>query len=165
MSPPRGGDSWKWSETENQSKPLASANFHSLRISARGPPMWPRWIPNFMSRSCEIRERSIRELRALERGEIGGRAADLRVAEQRGIDLPHVSGQAAGPAEVQRVDQDRRVRALGLGDDAGGMGEGPHARVDRELQADVQVVLGRAIAELAKPLDRPRLVRLGAHHE
>src|SRR5688572_20633658 len=49
MSPPRGGDSWKWSETENQSKPFASANFHSLRISASGPPMWPMWIPNFMS--------------------------------------------------------------------------------------------------------------------
>src|SRR5215470_9094676 len=52
MSPPRGGDSWKWSDTENQSKPLASANFHSLRISSSGPPMWPMWIPNFMSRSC-----------------------------------------------------------------------------------------------------------------
>ena len=38
-SPPWGGDSWKWSETENQSKPLASANFHSLRISPIGPPM------------------------------------------------------------------------------------------------------------------------------
>src|SRR6266545_6300588 len=48
MSPPRGGDSWKWSETENQSKPFASANFHSLRISASGPPMWPMWIPNFI---------------------------------------------------------------------------------------------------------------------
>src|SRR2546422_11382157 len=51
MSPPRGGDSWKWSETENQSKPRASANFHSLRISPSGPPMWPMWIPNFMSLS------------------------------------------------------------------------------------------------------------------
>src|SRR5213594_3566537 len=51
MSPPRGGDSWKWSETENQSKPLASANFHSLRISPSGPPMWPMWIPKFMSLS------------------------------------------------------------------------------------------------------------------
>jgi hypothetical protein len=30
-SPPRGGDSWKWSATENQSNPLVSANFHSLR--------------------------------------------------------------------------------------------------------------------------------------
>src|SRR5215217_6180567 len=50
MSPPRGGDSWKWSDTENQSKPLASANFHSLRISSSGPPMWPMWMPNFM---CE----------------------------------------------------------------------------------------------------------------
>src|SRR5262245_17513785 len=49
MSPPRGGGSWKWSDTENQSKPLASANFHSLRISASGPPMWPMWIPNFIS--------------------------------------------------------------------------------------------------------------------
>src|SRR5262245_46694896 len=49
MSPPRGGDSWKWSDTENQSNPLASANFQSLRISASGPPMWPMWIPNFMS--------------------------------------------------------------------------------------------------------------------
>ena len=87
-------------------------------------------------------------------GHVGGRVADLRVAEQRGIDLPHVSGQAAGPAEVQRVDQDRRVRALGRGDDAGGVGEGPHARVDRELQADVQVVLGRAIAELANTTAR-----------
>src|SRR6185295_7532392 len=51
MSPPRGGDSWKWSETENQSKPCASANFHSLRISSRGPPMWPMWMPNFISPS------------------------------------------------------------------------------------------------------------------
>ena len=51
MSPPRGGDSWKWSDTENQSKPFASANFHSLRISASGPPMWPMWIPNFISLS------------------------------------------------------------------------------------------------------------------
>jgi hypothetical protein len=39
MSPPRGGDSWKWSETENQSKPALSANFHSRRISSSGPPM------------------------------------------------------------------------------------------------------------------------------
>jgi len=30
-------------------KPLASANFHSLRISSSGPPMWPMCIPNFMS--------------------------------------------------------------------------------------------------------------------
>jgi hypothetical protein len=39
MSPPRGGDSWKWSETENQSNPVSSANFHSFRISSSGPPM------------------------------------------------------------------------------------------------------------------------------
>src|SRR5712691_6049920 len=159
MSPPRGGDSWKWSETENQSKPLASANFHNLRISASGPPMWPRWIPNFMSRSFKGGERPVRALRALQRGEVGGRPArgldgqrdaggesrhqlrqrqdalareesagaglanerlgvggaghvgrsiaDLRVAEQRGIGLLHVSGPAPGPAEVQGVDQDR----------------------------------------------------------
>jgi len=49
-SPPRGGDSWKWSDTENQSKPFASANFHSLRISPIGPPMCPMWIPNFIGR-------------------------------------------------------------------------------------------------------------------
>src|SRR5262249_59757456 len=49
MSPPRGGACWKWSDTENQSKPLATANFHSLRISSRGPPMWPMWIPNFIA--------------------------------------------------------------------------------------------------------------------
>src|SRR5713226_5838415 len=48
MSLPRVGDSKKWSATENQSKPLASANFHSLRISPSGPPMCPMWIPNFM---------------------------------------------------------------------------------------------------------------------
>src|SRR5207249_1479395 len=49
MSPPRGGDSWKWSETENQSKPVASANFHSLRISSSGPPMRPIWMPNVIA--------------------------------------------------------------------------------------------------------------------
>src|SRR5438128_6044217 len=49
MSPPRGGDSWKWSETENQSKPIVSANFHSLRISSSGPPMWPMWIPKVIA--------------------------------------------------------------------------------------------------------------------
>src|SRR5437870_3675439 len=49
MSPPRGGDSWKWSETENQSKPVASANFHSLRISSSGPPMWPIWPPKVIA--------------------------------------------------------------------------------------------------------------------
>src|SRR5437867_8762133 len=49
MSPPRGGDSWKWSETENQSKPIVSANVHSLRISSSGPPMWPMWIPKVIA--------------------------------------------------------------------------------------------------------------------
>src|SRR5215510_12003210 len=49
MSPPRGGDSWKWSDTENQSKPMVSANFHSLRISSSGPPMWPMWMPNVIA--------------------------------------------------------------------------------------------------------------------
>src|ERR671931_1303640 len=48
-SPPRGGDSWKWSETENQSKPCASPNFQRRRISSSGPPMWPMWIPNVMA--------------------------------------------------------------------------------------------------------------------
>src|SRR5262249_57913905 len=72
MSPPRGGDSWKWSDTENQSNPRASANFHSLRISSSGPPMAPMWIPKFISRSWEIGERPMRALRALECGEIGG---------------------------------------------------------------------------------------------
>src|SRR5258708_28005568 len=75
MSPPRGGDSWKWSETENQSKPLASANFHSLRISASGPPMAPMWIPKFMSCTSQVGGRPERALRALERGEVGGRPA------------------------------------------------------------------------------------------
>src|SRR5262249_18334987 len=75
MSPPRGGDSWKWSDTENQSNPFASANFHSLRISSSGPPMAPMWIPKFISRSCESGERPVRALRALERREIGGRPA------------------------------------------------------------------------------------------
>src|SRR5262245_24217039 len=75
MSPPRGGDSWKWSDTENQSNPFASANFHSLRISSRGPPIAPMWIPKFISRSCQTGERPIRALGALERGEISGRPA------------------------------------------------------------------------------------------
>src|SRR5688500_18018359 len=174
MSPPRGGDSWKWSETENQSKPFASANFHSLRISASGPPMWPMWIPNFMSRSCESRECPVRALRALEGGQIGGgparrldgerraggqrldqlrqrqhavageeptrarladergrvagaghvraRVADLRIPNERGIDLRDVRGDATRPAEVQRVDQHRRVRPLRPRDDVRGMG-------------------------------------------
>src|SRR6266850_5568241 len=82
MSPPRGGDSWKWSETENQSKPLASANFHSLRISASGPPMAPMWIPKFMSCTFQVGERPERALRALERGEVGGRPA-WRLDRQR----------------------------------------------------------------------------------
>src|SRR5712664_4022047 len=85
MSPPRGGDSWKWSETENQSKPFASANFHSLRISASGPPMWPMWIPNFMSRSCEGRECPMRALRALDGGEIGGRPARRLHGQRHGV--------------------------------------------------------------------------------
>src|SRR3984893_15543109 len=51
MSPPRGGDSWKWSETENQSKPCVSATFHSVRLSSRGPPIWPMWMPNFIAPS------------------------------------------------------------------------------------------------------------------
>src|SRR5229473_157722 len=54
MSPPRGGDSWKWSDTENQSKPLASANFHSFRISSSGPPMWPMWIPNVIAMEAPL---------------------------------------------------------------------------------------------------------------
>ena len=49
ISPPRGGDSWKWSETENQSKPALSANFHSRRISSSGPPMWPMWMPKLIA--------------------------------------------------------------------------------------------------------------------
>src|SRR5215510_960202 len=217
MSPPRGGDSWKWSDTENQSNPFASANFHSLRISSSGPPMAPMWIPKFISRSCETGERPVCALRALERGEIGGgparrfdgqrdpcgkrrdqlrqrqdalagqgpagagltdqgrrvgRAghvgrsiADLRVAEKRRVHLLDVSRQSAGAAEAQSVDQDRRVRALRLGQDARGVGERPHAGVDREFQAHVKIELCRAIAELAEPVDRARLVGLGAHDE
>src|SRR5688500_9580477 len=116
MSPPRGGDSWKWSETENQSKPFASANFHSLRISASGPPMWPMWIPNFMSRSCESRECPVRALRALEGGEIGGRPA-RRLDGQR-----HAGGEGGhqlrqrqdafawqAPARARFADERRRV--------------------------------------------------------
>src|SRR5262249_55496924 len=72
MSPPRGGDSWKWSDTENQSKPLASANFHSFRISASGPPMCPMWIPNFMSRSRGMVGFSLRPCR-VPRGHSHGR--------------------------------------------------------------------------------------------
>src|SRR5512132_2555851 len=49
MSPPWGGDSWKWSETENQSKPASSANVHTRRISSSGPPMCPMWIPNVIA--------------------------------------------------------------------------------------------------------------------
>src|SRR5690242_18367851 len=47
-SPPCGGVSWKWSETENHWKPRSSANFHRRRISARGPPRCPTWMPKFM---------------------------------------------------------------------------------------------------------------------
>src|SRR5260370_1443314 len=48
MSPPRGGDSWKWSETENQSKPLASANFHSLRNDDIPPGPWPLEVADYL---------------------------------------------------------------------------------------------------------------------
>src|SRR5712664_4900759 len=120
MSPPRGGDSWKWSETENQSKPFASANFHSLRISARGPPMWPMWIPNFMSRSCEGRECQMRALRALDGGEIGGRPArrldGQRHAGGQGGDQFHQPQDAfAGqePARARLADERRRVAGAG----------------------------------------------------
>src|SRR3990172_9114891 len=46
--PPWGGDSWKWSETENQSKPASSAKRQSRDSSAIGPPRCPTWIPNVM---------------------------------------------------------------------------------------------------------------------
>src|SRR3972149_4966678 len=48
MSPPGGGDSWKWSDAENQSKPQASAKRQRRRISSSGPPMWPMWTPKVM---------------------------------------------------------------------------------------------------------------------
>src|SRR6266545_778009 len=125
----------------------------------------------------ESSERLVCALRALEGGELGGRAArgldgqrqvalagkeaaragladergrvagaghvragiaDLRVPEERGIDARDVSGDPSRPAEVQRVDEHRGVRALRPGDHMGGVGESPDSRVDRELQADVQ---------------------------
>src|SRR5207244_13422521 len=81
MSPPRGGDSWKWSETENQSNPFASANFHSLRISARGPPMAPMWTPNFISRSYQGGERPERAFAASGGRKSGGGRARRRDRE------------------------------------------------------------------------------------
>src|SRR5437899_10143473 len=112
MSPPRGGDSWKWSDTENQSNPFASANFHSLRISASGPPMAPMWIPKFMSRTSQGRERPECALGALERGKIGGRPA-WRLDRERdaGGESGHELGQRqhalAGqePARAGLADQ------------------------------------------------------------
>src|SRR5262245_8524563 len=120
MSPPRGGDSWKWSDTENQSNPFASANFHSLRISSSGPPMAPMWIPKFISRSWETGERPVCALGALERGEIGGGLArgfdgqrDAR--GKRRDQLRQRQDALAGqePAGASLADQGRRVGQTG----------------------------------------------------
>src|SRR5262245_2821376 len=120
MSPPRGGESWKWSDTENQSNPFESANFASLRISSSGQPMAPMWIPKFISRSCEPGERPVRALRALERGEIGGGPArrfdgqrDAR--GKRRDQLRQRQDALAGqePAGAGLADQGRRVGRAG----------------------------------------------------
>src|SRR3989338_1808250 len=93
MSPPCGGDSWKWSEAENQSKPYASANCQRRRISSRGPPMWPMWMPKVIVMA----------------GTLGQGAAPVK--DDR---LPEDGGHAA----AARRDLRGRLWALPLGDPA-----------------------------------------------
>jgi hypothetical protein len=45
------------------------------------------------------------------------------------------------------------------------VGERAHTGVDRKLEVDVQAVRGGAIAQVAEPVQRPRLLRLGAHDQ
>src|SRR4029453_19137642 len=121
MSPPRGGDSWKWSETENQSKPFASANFHSLRISSSGPPMAPMWIPKFMSRLLQQgRECLERALRALRGRQTGSRPARRLDGERGGVRQGRHQlrqGQHSlarkEPARTRLADERRRVARPG----------------------------------------------------
>src|SRR6266478_315641 len=116
MSPPRGGDSWKWSETENQSKPCVSANFHSLRISSRGPPMWPMWMPNFIAPSSGPSEFFLRapaaEPPALA-GEAGLRDGRARVRGEGGDRRHHLQEPLAALVGEERVGGESRDLAPG----------------------------------------------------
>jgi hypothetical protein len=50
-------------------------------------------------------------------------------------------------------------------DHLGGVGERAHAGVDRKLQVDLKTIPGGAVAQVAEPVERPRLLRLRAHHQ
>src|SRR5215468_3551531 len=107
MSPPRGGDSWKWSETENQSKPMVSANFHSLRISSSGPPMCPMWIPNVIAMAARSGLEVWIDLRVDQ-----VRTATGQGSAHGGGKLPRLLHPLAGHAERARQLHVVDVRAL-----------------------------------------------------
>src|SRR5262249_17494254 len=92
-SPPCGGDSWKWSETENQSKPRSSAKRQSRASSAIGPPRCPTWIPNVIPIAAPL----------------SGRRRQSRVDDQR------LAGHPAGLVARQVDRAPRHVPAGALG--------------------------------------------------
>src|ERR1043166_2061165 len=147
MSPPRGGDSWKWSDTENQSKPMVSANFHSLRISSSGPPMWPMWIPNVIAIGSGPR--------ALDVERPGGEppqpvavaehlrvehADALRLADHRRLDGQRAAGDRG---QVLHLDLQRHAHLAGIElreqrGAPGGVGQAiAHAAVQRAVRVQV----------------------------
>src|SRR5438093_1847075 len=117
MSPPRGGDSWKWSETENQSKPIVSANVHSLRISSSGPPMCPMWIPKVIAidsgpRALDVERPGGERYQPVAVAEHPGlRHADaLRATGHRGLDG---EGAAGDDGQVLHLDLQRHAHLAG----------------------------------------------------
>src|ERR1700758_1518158 len=128
MSPPRGGDSWKWSETENQSKPMVSANFHSLRISSSGPPMWPTWMPKVIGMAAP---------------------SGLEVRVDLGVD--QVRAAARQRPTHGRADLARLLHALAGDPERAGQLDVVHVRA-LDVHADVEVVLGREALQRQRAL-------------
>src|SRR3972149_6239198 len=134
--PPWGGDSWKWSETENQSKPASSAKRQSRPSSAIGPPRCPTWIPNVMLMAAPSSSGDVDP--GLELVQEGDARGDLHKLDPGCRGRPEDGGEAPAEDDLPGAAVDDHPVAVAGGADAGqdgdeGEGQRDHAPAQRDL--------------------------------